>query len=290
MSILVYKNKCNPEASAKNVQYICRDSAADSISFHNLDELQDDDKTQAKSNAINYAERREIEEESRIRGNERGTPRNHNRMILSFDRKEETEIAKAEAHKFLDKEFSNQKAIVSVHQDKDDKTHVHVWFDCRDKDTGRKTQIKPKDFYSLDEKWAKQYDEHYKTRYAEEYKEKKEQSREWKKEKVQQGKTTGKQSRPDSKPERHADQKKEILQSKEYKDRGIDEKATRTNKRATTRGRSTVGKSQQRIDSTKRELDRAAATVDGTIREAKTLHSDIERRDISRDRTDGKGR
>lgn len=289
MSICIYKNKANPNASSKNVQYICRDSASDSISFHNLDELQSDDRTQAKSNAINYAEQRELEEQSRIKGNERGTPRNHNRMILSFDRKEETEIAKAEAHKFLDKEFSNQKAIVSVHQD-GDKTHVHVWFDCRDKDTDRKTQLEPKQYRSLDERWAKQYDERYGTSYEKEYKEKKQQTRNWKKEKVQQSKTTGKQSRPDSKPERHADRKKEIVKDKELKNYGIEKSTDRSDKHPVTTGHKAIKRSEQSLNNSERNLDRAAGAADAAVREAKTLREDIERRDISRDRSTDRGR
>jgi hypothetical protein len=285
MSICIYKNKANPAASSANVQYICRDSASDSISFHNLDELRADDRIQAKSNAINYAEQRELEEEARIIGNERGTPRNHNRMILSFDRKEETEVAKEEAHKFLDKEFPNQRAVVSVHQDQD-KTHVHIWFDCRDIDTDKKTQIQPKDFYTLDEKWARQYDERYKTRYAEEYKTRKAETFKFKAQQFkEQGKTTGKKSRPDSKPERHADNKKEILKNKELNNYGIEKSATRSGERPITTGHKAVRRSKQSIDNSKQQIDRAAAAADAAIREATTLRDELERTHISRDRS-----
>ncbi len=288
MSICIYKNKANPAASSKNVQYICRDSASDSISFHNLDELKNDDRIQAKSNAINYAEQRELEEEARIIGNERGTPRNHNRMILSFDRKEDTEVAKEEAHKFLEKEFPNQRAVVSIHQDQD-KTHVHIWFDCRDIDTDRKTQIQPKDFYTLDEKWAKQYDEHYRTRYAEEYKTKKQETFRFKAQQFkEQGKTTGKKSRPDSKPERRTDNKKEIVQNKEVKNYGIEKSGDRSNKRPVTRGHSAIKRSEQTLDNSERNLDRAAEAANAAIREAKTLRDELERRDINR--SDDRGR
>lgn len=290
MSILKYTNKANPKACSRNMEYITRDGATDSISFHNLDELHDDDRQQARNNAINYAEQRELEEESRVRGNERGTPRNHNRMIISFDRKEETETAKEEVHKFLDKEFSNQKAVVSIHQD-GDHTHAHVWFDCRDKDTGKKTQLEAKKYRTLDERWARHYDEKYKTNYEREYKEKKAETRDWKREQAQL-KREGKQPRPQTKPSRTNDRKAKILEAKEFRDYGIDEKATRTNKRPITTGHSAVENSKQRVDSTKREIDRAdkaagaaVRAADGTIREAKTLRGDLERRDINRDRS-----
>ncbi len=283
MSILKYSNKANPAASAKNVQYITRDSAADSISFHNLEELHNDDRTQAKSNAINYAERREIEEESRVRGNERGTPRNHNRMIISFDRKEETRAAKEEVHKFLEREFPNQRAVVSVHQD-GDHTHAHVWMDCRDIDTDRKTQLKPKDFYSLDEKWAKQYDERYKTNYEREYKEKKAEIRGWKREQSEL-KREGKQPRPQSKPRRANDDKKRILKTKELKDYGIEKSAARTDKQLATRGHSAIRRSEQTLDNSERNLKRAADSAAGALREVTALHFGIERRNLEQQRS-----
>ncbi len=295
MSILKYTNKANPAASAKNMQYITRDSAADSISFHNLDDLHDEDKTQAKSNAINYAERREIEEEARVRGNERGTPRNHNRMVISFDRKEETETAKEEVHKFLDKEFPDQRAVVSIHQD-GEHTHAHIWMDCRDVETEKKTQLPAEKFYTLDERWAKQYDEKYKTNYEREYKEKKAETRDWKKEQAQL-KRDGKRPKPQSKPHRTNDDKAKILQNKEYKDRGIDEAATRNNKRPTTKGHSGIKRSEQQLDNSKyainrraTESSRANSAFDDGVQEAKRLRADIERRNLEKEKNRTRGR
>jgi hypothetical protein len=298
MSICIYKNKCNPAASARNVEYITRDSACESISFHNLDELRDDDRIQAKSNAINFAEQREIEEEARIIGNERGTPRNHNRMILSFDRKEETEIAKEEAHKFLDKNFPNQKAIVSVHQDQD-RSHLHIWFDCRDVDTDRKTQIQPKDFYTLDEKWAKQYDERYGTEYEREYTTKKRETFEWKREQYErtQG-VEGKKELPESKPARHTDNKVEIIQTREDNQHGMDKSADRTDEQPISIGhkrieqskhsfeqsKSNINFNQQRADisklelrSSEQEISRSDSAVDAAIQRADELSNSVDK-------------
>lgn len=305
MSILIYKNKCNPAASSANMHYITRDSAAESISFHNLDELRDDDRTQAKSNAINYASERELEEECRVIGNERGTARNHNRMIVSFDRKEETETAREEVHKFLDKEFPNQRAVVSVHQDQE-KSHVHIWFDCRDIDTDRKTQLKARDYYTLDERWARQYDEKYRTNYEREYAEKKAETREWKREQ-EEVQREGKQLRPESKPERHRDHKTEILRDKEIRDHGLEKSADRENQRLASRGHSDVEKTKRTLEEragrgeqADRAADYADKHFDAAIREAKTLHNGIERipeqrirnRNVGRDRDydDDRGR
>jgi hypothetical protein len=274
MSICIYKNKCNPAASAANMHYITRDSAADSISFHNLDELQIDDKTQAKSNAIDYAEQREIEEECRVIGNERGTPRNHNRMVVSWDRKEETATAKEEIHQFLEKEFPNQRAVISIHQDSDH-THAHIWMDIRDIDTDRKTQLEPKKYRTLDERWARQYDEKYKTNYEREYKEKKTETREWKREHAQL-KKEGKQPRPESKPARANDDKKRILQSKEIKDYGLEKSADRENKQLVTAGHSDVEKTKRTLEERTGRGEQADRAADAAIREANQVSKTVE--------------
>ncbi len=290
MSIAIYKNKCNPAASAKNVEYITRDSACESLSFHNLDELRHEDHTQAKSNAINYAEEREIEEESRTNTGS-GIPRNHNRMILSFDRKEDTEVAREEAHKYLDKNFSNQKAIVSIHQDQD-KTHVHIWFDCRDVETDKKTQIKPQDFYTLDEKWAKQYDRKYGTEYEKEYTTKKRETFEWKKEQyeLKQG-AAGKKELPENKPERHVHNKTEIIKDKELKSYGITKSTDREDKQLYTTGERSVEKSQQTLDfsqqradvsklelrSSEQEISRSDSAADTAVQRADELSNSVDK-------------
>jgi hypothetical protein len=284
MSILKYSNKCNPAASAANMKYITRDSAADSISFHNLPELEAADRIQAKSNAINYAEERVLEEECRVRGNERGTPRNHNRMIISFDRKEQTEAAKEEVHKFLDKEFSNQKAVVSIHQD-GKSTHAHIWFDIRDIDTDRKTQLRPKDFYSLDEKWARQYDERYKTNYEREYQEKKQETREWKKEQAE-VKRDGKQPLPENKPHRHNDDKKEILRAKEWRDYGIYKEPNNRDIPTIARRQPEIENTKQRIDRTERTLDARSDAADATFSETQGVLDAIKRTEHTLERTE----
>ncbi len=285
MSIFIYKNNCNPAASAKNMEYITRDSAADSISFHNLPELESDKRIDAKSNAINYAEERQLEEECRIRGNERGTPRNHNRAVISFDRKEETAMAKEEIHKFLDKEFPNQRAVVSIHQD-GQHTHGHIWFDIRDVDTDRKTQLEPKKYRSLDERWARQYDERYGTNYEREYKEKKQETRDWKRNAAEL-KREGKQPRPDSKPRRANDDKGRILRSKEIKDYGLNKSADRENKRLVTAGHSSLKDSERTL--TERagrgeQADRAADRLSNSIN--KLAERELPNRSLDRSRDD----
>jgi hypothetical protein len=175
-------------------------------------------------------------------------------MILSFDRKEETEVAKQMAHEYLEKNFPNQKAIVSIHQDQD-KSHVHIWFDCRDVDTDRKTQIQPKDFYALDEKWARQYDRKYGTEYEREYTTKKRETFEWKKEQYErtQG-VEGKKERPEDKPARHTDNKAQIIKAREDKEHGMDKNSARTDERPTSIGRERIEQSERSFEQSKSEI------------------------------------
>jgi hypothetical protein len=282
VSIAIYKNKCNPAASAKNVEYITRDSACESLSFHNLDELRHDDQLQAKSNAINYAEEREIEEESRTNTGS-GVPRNHNRMILSFDRKEETEVVKEMAHEYLDKNFPNQKAIVSIHQDQE-RSHCHIWFDCRDVETDRKTQIKPQDFYTLDEKWAKQYDQRYGTEYEKEYTTKKRETFEWKKEQYEltQG-ADGKKELPEDKPARHIDNKVEIIKTREDNEHGMDKSADRTDEHPISVGHKGIKQSEHSFAESKQNIEFSYERINVSELELRSGEQEINRSDSAID-------
>jgi hypothetical protein len=104
-------------------------------------------------------------------------------MILSFDRAETTEQAREQAHEFLRGNFPNARAIVSIHQDKKEMTHAHIWIDARGIDK-RKIRIDKATYKSLDERWARQYDRQYGTDYEREYQAKKQETREWKRDRV----------------------------------------------------------------------------------------------------------
>ena len=294
-------------ASGRHASYITRESACRSISFYNLDELRGENEYEMRINAISHAYAREDIETAK---SERG--RTHYRIILSWDRKEETDRAKEQAHEFLKENFDKGRGFVAVHQDTEH-THAHVWLDARTND-GRKLHISKGVYRQLDESWAKQYDRHYQTEYAKEYKEKKEQPRQWKRNRVQeQQRATGKQERPPDKPERYQDNlKNDFWREKDQIDKGVirssDENGIRGNQQSFTvrSGRTETGErelnnSQQQLTKSERAVSRATEQTHRTESEARGLHQAVARvaergrgsrveRNDNRDRDDGRGR
>jgi hypothetical protein len=275
-------------ASGRHASYITRESACRSISFHNLDEQRGENDFESRTNAIAYAYAREDIETAK---SERG--RTHYRIILSWDRKEETDKAQDEAHKFLDENFEKGRGFIAVHQDTEH-THAHVWLDARCGD-GRKLHISKSVYRQLDESWAKQYDRNYQTEYAKEYKEKKEQTRAWKRNRVQEQQrgqnelTTGKQERPPDKPERYQDTlKNDFWREKDQIDKGVirngDENGIRGNQQSFTvrSGRDSTGErelnnSQRQLAKSERAVSRATEQTHRTESEARGLHQAVAR-------------
>jgi Relaxase/Mobilisation nuclease domain len=150
-------------AGGANASYITRQPDAEKIAFYNLNHLVVETNAEMRTNAIAYAYSREDIEKDKSKN-----ARTHYRMILSWDRKEDSEKASAEAEKYLDKVLPKAKAILAVHQDTDH-THVHIWIDARQTDD-KKINLRSSEYTTLDEKWARHYDAEYNTSYAEEYK------------------------------------------------------------------------------------------------------------------------
>ncbi len=296
-------------ASGRHASYITRESACRSISFYNLDEQRGENDFENRVNAISHAYAREDIETAK---SERG--RTHYRIILSWDRKEETDIAKEQAHEFLKENFDKGRGFVAVHQDTEH-THAHVWLDARCND-GRKLHIGKRVYRQLDESWARVYDRNYQTEYAKEYKEKKEQTRQWKRELVEQRteqQRDGKQERPQDKPERHTDKlKNEFWREKEIRDSGVmrgdDENGIRGNQQSFTvrNGRDQAGQrelnnSQQQLTKSEQAVSRATEQTHRTESEARGLHQAVARvaqtergsrieRSNGRDQDDERGR
>lgn len=169
MSILKFKAG-RRGAGGKNAGYITRESACESVSFHNLDELEGDSQYENRVNALSYAHNREEEE---MFANARG--RTHYRMILSWEGKEETVRAKEMTHEFLEENFKDSRAVVAVHQDTEH-THAHVWIDARNLDD-RKLHSPKNHLNELCRNWQEQYDRAYGTDRAKEFSEKREETR-----------------------------------------------------------------------------------------------------------------
>jgi hypothetical protein len=251
MSILKFNGKANPAAAAANVKYITRERACDDLSFHNLPDLEN------RADAIAYAERRMEEEASRpARGN--GIQRNHQRMVLSWDRTETTEVARQQTQDFLREQFPNARAIVAVHQDREGQTHAHVWLDARGTDD-RKLRLDKATYKTLDERWAQQYDRNYNTDYAREYQQKKAETRQWKRDRVE-GKDTPKPAR--ARDEMTADRWRE----KDHRDLGVkkhepDQERPSGNKRFTTVGERDLARVSDNSRTADRAIDSSVETV-----------------------------
>ncbi len=302
MSILKFSPKPTAAASAKNVQYISRDSACDSLSFHNLPELETDDRQGNTTNAIAYAEER-MEQEQDKRGD-----RNHYRITITFDRDVPSHEAAQLTHEYLKENFPNSAAVVAIHQEKQkpeakkkkirDKkhTHAHVWVDCRDIETGRKLNIEKEKFRTLDERWMEKYDRQYGTDYNREFTEKKLETREWKKEYA----FAKKHNQPlPPKPERVADNYRHEYRKKDVRDRGVkpnEERTTDRDKQFVAAGQPALGKSERAFNESVSSGKRADRTNGNAVREMDSLHSGIERipaqrtRNRNIDRGDGRGR
>jgi hypothetical protein len=300
LAIAKYNNKCNPDRCFDSAEYITRLSKAEEIHFHNLDDIENeidkDDLESRRAAAMAYGQIRQKESAAnpRIKNGTERADRNHQTLILSWDRGEETEKAGQLTKEFLDEKFNDARCIYTIHQDKEGQTHAHVFIDTK-KENGKSFQLKARDYYTLDEAWAKKYDREYKTNYAPEFKRSKEETRDYNTRKAaarEQGKDF-----TEKKPERSNDIYKqnlaENLKKRDLQNAGAkrdDQKRPDRNKRFTTAGRSAVESSEQQIDSTKQIIERADAGESGAIREAETLRGDIARRDISRDRDTGRGR
>jgi hypothetical protein len=256
------------------VDYNTRNAKSDSISFHNLPDLETGDKQGNRYTAIAYAEERQ-EEEAGKRGD-----RNHYRMILSFDRDVSTSDAKDLAHKYLEKEFPNAKAVVAVHQHKkaenhrgkerDGKhTHVHVWIDARET-TGKKIHMKSDRLPQLYKSWQTLYDREYGTNYAQEFGAKRAETANWKQERDH-AKENGLPM--PAKPERVADSfgKKEIRE-KDLREQGVENEQNRTDlgERFITSGFEQADRTASAtlevsgaVDAGKQAIDRGAGALDG---------------------------
>jgi hypothetical protein len=208
-------------------------------------------------------------------------------MVLSFDRNETTENARAQTHQFLRENFPDARAIVSVHTDKKDQTHSHVWVDCRTREIDKrgiekKLQIDKATYKTLDERWAQQYDREYGTRYADDYRQKKAETREWKRDRV------AGVDRP--KPTRARDgMTADKYREKDLRDSGVEqheliEKRIDRNKQFITAGQRTTANTYKQIDSGERKVIRFEHEFSETLAASQQLQQTITRVDRTSER------
>jgi hypothetical protein len=155
--------KANPKASASNVAYILRDSAAEHYKTINLPLTE-------KNDLIAFAATREFEEDLK-RHRSGSIPRNHHRIVLSFESESSPERVLEIAEGFIKKSFPDSVSIIACHTDTKN-LHCHVWLDAVQLD-GRKIHVSKNIYKKLDETWARTCDKIYGTNRENEYREKK---------------------------------------------------------------------------------------------------------------------
>lgn len=144
-------------ASAAHVAYISRpsavmerDEAGDVRGFFSQGLPQEvtrvDTFDELRENLVLYARMREDSEEK---------GRTHYRTLISFERQESGAAAAAMVRKWLSTTLPGTQAIVFVHQNTAH-THAHVWIDARKAD-GRKLDLSPRQYRTLDEAWNRVY-------------------------------------------------------------------------------------------------------------------------------------
>lgn len=256
MSIVKFKAG-SKGASGKNASYITRESACESISFHNLDELEAKSKYEKRVNALTYAHNREEEETKK---SQRG--RTHYRVVLSWEGKENTEQAEGMTHEFLKENFKDSRAIVAIHQDTEH-THAHIWIDARNTND-RKLHSPKNHINELSRSWQRQYDREYKTNYEKEYAVKREETRQYK-EAMHKGKSTEKPNR--------AEMNTEKWRAKDERDAGV--KTNGTNKERTGRNQQFTDERERISKESELATTKANHQFNRTESEIRGLYKDI---------------
>jgi hypothetical protein len=233
--------------------------------MHNLDHLKGQDYRETRTNSIAYAESRLDDEQARSRNNPKES-RTHYRAILSFDRTEDTDKARDLTAEWLEKNFKEAKAIVSIHQDRDH-THAHVWIDARDlKD--KKLQLDNRAFKNLDTSWARIYAKEYGEHYLKEHQEKKHETRNYKK-----ALREGRHDTP--RPSRARQDKKPIFIERERNNYGYNQNRLGNNQHTNAVRLHALKGREPDLREASQANDAATREAIGAIHEVKKLHHGI---------------
>jgi hypothetical protein len=256
-------------ASAANVKYITRETAtaADerAIYLHNLEQLKGQDYRETRTNSIAYAESRLDDERARSRTNPKES-RTHYRAILSFDRAEDADKARDLTREWLEKNFKNGRAIVSIHSDREH-THAHVWLDARDL-TDKKLQLNNRAFKNLDTSWARIYAREYGKHYLKDHIDKKLETKNYKKA-LREGRTDV------ARPSRERQDKRAVGLERERSNYAFTKSRPRVDKRQTTIRQHAAGARELDISRASDANSAAAREINDTVHQTQKLHSSV---------------
>jgi Relaxase/Mobilisation nuclease domain len=254
MAVLKFNATPNQRAAKKHMEYITRERACESLSFHNLPELEN------RADAIAHAERRMEEEAAKPPPRNGSENRSHYRLLLSYEREISTEQAREQAHQFLQENFPNARAAVAIHRDSGN-THAHCFIDSLSTERGqrgqeKKLQIGGKQFHNLDQRWAQQADRLFGTDRAREFQQKKEETRRAKQERQ-------------PRPARARDgMTSDRWREKDLRDSGVNHEPNESrpdrDQRFDTAGQRPLAESERAVTDAGRAIDSRADTVERT--------------------------
>ncbi len=277
-------------ASAAHARYITRAPATESsesaLYLHNYPEMiRGSDYDSLRERIVAFNEGAESAEMRRTRTGG-GHTRTHYRIVLSFEEKVETEVAREMAGEFLVQRFALAMALAAVHQDTDN-THVHVSMLARQVD-GKKIHLGKSAYKTLDESWAALYGQRYGLEKAIEHYEKKQETKAWKREWVRGERSTEKPARKMRKLSR------EVIAEREGKiyDKGRigdDQRAVAGGERAAQASTGSGERAFTMRDEVAGDTERASAKLRETVRVFEKLGAEIERCGRE-DRSIGRGR
>jgi hypothetical protein len=241
-------------AARANADYITRGSATGrderAIGTYNYPDYVTgaNDYKELRERIVEYNRQQEEDERARPhRGS--GEVRTHYRAIASFEGKVDTDKARDMGREWVERNFPNSRAVVSVHQDTEH-THVHINIQARGTD-GRKIDIAPKHYRSLDTDWARIYGREFGPEKYHQHIEKKQETRDYKR-----ARASGEnRQKPERSPKRLG---REAYRVREMRNHGAVESRSGGNQRAASSGGRSAPRGQQESARGKQELGRFA--------------------------------
>lgn len=243
-----------PGAAGANANYITRGSATErderAIGTHNYPDYvtQADDYKELRERIIEYNRQQEEDERARPHHGS-GEARTHYRAIASFEGKVDTDKARELGREWVERNFQNSRAVISVHQDTDH-THCHINIQARGTD-GKKIDIAPQQYRNLDTDWARIYGREFGKEKYQQHVEKKQETQEYKR-----ARAAGEDRQ---KPTRALGTlKQEAYKLRELRNHGTIESRAGGNQRAAPGGGNQTARGQQGVGRGKQELERFA--------------------------------
>jgi Relaxase/Mobilisation nuclease domain len=267
-------------AAGANAGYITRGSATGrdvrSIETYNYPDYVTEagDYKELRDRIVEYNRQQEEDERARPhRGG--GEARTHYRAVASFEGKVDTDKAREMGREWVERNFPNSRAVVSVHQDTNH-THCHINIQARGTD-GKKIDIAPKHYRNLDTDWARIYGREFGKEKYQQHVEKKQETRDYKRA-MASGENRQKPERSPKRLDREAYKLREMRNHGAVESRpGDDQRAASNGSNPARGGEQESGRGKQELGRFAGSSQRADQQVDRTERAARGALQSVER-------------